>query len=49
MKGYEKINNIVIMNSKVLNLVYPVKSYGNADLLKDQVLKEARDRSGIYR
>jgi hypothetical protein len=37
------------MDNKVLNLVSPVKSYGNADLLKDQVLKEARDRSGIYR
>jgi hypothetical protein len=37
------------MNNKVFNLVSPVKSYGNAGLLKDQVLKEARDKSGIYR
>lgn len=30
-------------------LVSPVKSYGNADKLKDEVLRDNKDQSGIYR
>lgn len=29
-------------------LVSPVKSYGNADKLKDEVLRDNKDQSGIY-
>lgn len=31
------------------NLISPVKSYGNAELLKDQILKDNKDRPGVYR
>lgn len=36
-------------SSQEVRLVSPVKSYENAELLKDQVLKDNKDQSGIYR
>jgi group I intron endonuclease len=45
------MNNNLITNisSTDVGLVSPVKSYENAELLKDEILKDNRDRSGVYR
>jgi GIY-YIG catalytic domain len=39
------------LNKTILcdKLVSPIKSYGNAKLLKDIILKDNKDKSGIYR
>jgi hypothetical protein len=45
-------NNNLISNISAttdVRLVSPVKSYGNAELLKDDVLKDNGDQSGVYR
>jgi len=43
------ISNISSSVTTDVRLVSPVKSYGNAELLKDEVLKDNRDQSGVYR
>lgn len=42
-------NSITNISSTDVRLVSPVKSYVNAELLKDEILKDNRDRSGVYR
>lgn len=36
-------------NNNNSNLISPVKSYGNAELLKDEILKDNKGQSGVYR
>jgi uncharacterized protein YbcV (DUF1398 family) len=36
-------------NNNNNNLISPVKSYGNAELFKEAVLKDNSGKSGIYR
>lgn len=43
------ISNISSLATTDIILVSPVKSYGNAELLKDEILKDNKDQSGIYR
>lgn len=45
-----KNNNLITnISSTDIGLVSPVKSYENAELLKDEILKDNRDQSGVYR
>jgi group I intron endonuclease len=37
------------MNNNNNNLIFPVKSYGNAELFKEMVLKDNSGKAGIYR
>jgi len=36
-------------STKVNNSITPIKSYSNADTMKQQILDENREKSGIYR
>lgn len=42
-------NNNLNITSTDIKLVSPVKSYGNADASKNEVLKDNRGQSGVYR
>jgi group I intron endonuclease len=42
-------NNITSPSTEVNKLVYPIKSYENAELSKKIILEENRNQSGIYR
>jgi len=42
-------NNLNNLNIKDVKLVSPVKSYGDAEEYKKVVLKDNRNRSGVYR
>lgn len=45
----ELISNISSSATTDVRLVSPVSSYGNAELLKDEILKDNRGKSGVYR
>jgi group I intron endonuclease len=42
-------SNLTSLATTDIILVSPVKSYGNAELLKDEILKDNKNQSGIYR
>jgi group I intron endonuclease len=42
-------SNKSIPSTKCDRLIYPIKSYENAELLKDMILKDNKGKSGIYR
>lgn len=42
-------SNKSIPSTKCDRLISPIKSYENAELLKDMILKDNKGKSGIYR